>query len=392
MPRPAPDAGEEDLIRVIPAPAVGPAPGAGSILIADQSVCKPDQAAGDRTVLSIIVAFREAGWAVTYWAYDRCHGGSYTSDMEALGVSVLDARWRDGITAWLERFGSSLNHVMLMRPRVARDLLPDLLRTVTCQISYYGHDLHFARFSQQANLLNDPLLAYSAERYLALERRVWRVVDVVLYPSEDEVAEVRRLEPDVDARVLTPFTFASFLKRSKPTPGSMILFVGGFAHAPNEDAAVWFATEVLPLIHRSNPAARFVVVGSKPTPRVQALSAGRVEVTGQIDDAALAAAYAAARVVIAPLRVGAGVKGKVVEALAHGVPVVTSTVGAQGLPGLDAFAPVCDDAQGVACAVLLLLEDDDRWLRQSTAETEYSRRHFSRAALTDSLFAMIGDR
>lgn len=373
----------------VPADPTSPLPGSGRILIADESVCKPDQSAGSRSTMSTIAALREAGWAVTLWAHDRQFGGRYTFELETLGVCVLDARWSDTLERWLDQHGPSLDHVMLMRPAIARSLLPSILKSVTGQISYQGVDLHFARLALTAQQLDDPLIEYSSKRSLALERRIWRAVDVVLYLSEDEAGEVRRLEPGTDARVLTPYTFDTFHIRSQPASGQTILFVGGFAHPPNGDAVAWFVTEVFPLILRSKPNARFVVVGSKPPQHVRALAAANIVVAGQIDDKALAAAYDAARVAVAPLRVGAGVKGKVVEALVQGVPIVTSTVGAQGIPTLGSFVPVHDDAEAFAGAVVRLLDDDAGWLGQSAAQTEYAARHFSKAALRDTLFAVV---
>ena len=84
---------------------------------------------------------------------------------------------------------------------------------------------------------------------------------------------------------------------------------------------------------------------------------------------------------IVPLRAGAGVKGKVVEALQQGLPLVTTSIGAEGLPGLDAVAMVADDAPALAAALVELLEDDRRWMRQSAAQLAHAERHFSRAAL-----------
>ena len=359
------------------------------MLIIDQTVLKPDQDAGSRCTMSTVIAFREAGWAVYLWPHDRSFGGRYTADLEAVGVCVLDARQQGGLGDWLRQFGPGLDHVALSRPRIAQDALPDVLRWVTCRISFMGHDLHFARQGLKATQLDDPLLQHEADRFLALERSIWRVVDVVLYLSEDEAAVVRELEPGVEARVLTPYAFDAFQARPAPPPGHGLLFIGGFAHSPNEDAVVWFVTDILPIIRQSIPNARLKVVGSAAPHSIRALPLGAVELVGQISDEELATAYDTARVIVAPLRFGAGVKGKVVEALAKGVPLVTSTVGAQGIPGLATFVPVHDDPRAIAAAIVTLLHDDRAWIAQSSAQAAYAQSHYSRQALRRSLFAAV---
>ncbi|WP_186230946.1 glycosyltransferase family 4 protein, partial [Burkholderia gladioli] len=115
----------------------------------------------------------------------------------------------------------------------------------------------------------------------------------------------------------------------------LIIFVAGFGHPPNIDAAIWFVGEILPRIVREVPGARLMLIGSNPTDAVRALAGDTVTVTGYVSDARLAELYGSARVAVVPLRFGAGVKNKVVEALNFGAPLVTTPVGLQGLPELD---------------------------------------------------------
>lgn len=113
-------------------------------------------------------------------------------------------------------------------------------------------------------------------------------------------------------------------------------------------------------------------------------------VTGFVTDEQLAAYYFDARVVIAPLRYGAGMKGKVIEAMQMGVPIVTTPVGVQGMTELETGLPVHSDPGPFAEAVCALLTNDSLWRRQRGLESDYVRRHFSRDALRDFLIADIG--
>ena len=110
-----------------------------------------------------------------------------------------------------------------------------------------------------------------------------------------------------------------------------------------------------------------------------------------MDDSTLLSLYQSSRVVVAPLRFGAGVKLKVLEAMAHGVPVVTTSVGAQGLPGLKDFIPVADDPEGIADSIIDLLTDDARWLTVSKAAQGYIGSQFSVDAMAAALKKMLGE-
>ena len=173
-------------------------------------------------------------------------------------------------------------------------------------------------------------------------------------------------------------------------PGQTLLFVAGFAHPPNEDAACWLVRDIMPLVRRHAPLARLAIVGSQPTARVRALAAADVTIAADVSDAMLRAWYADARVAVVPLRHGAGVKRKVVEALREGVPLVTTPIGAQGLPGLDAVAAVCGTAEAIAAAIVALLGDDALWAERSAAGIAYARAHFSDATLRTSLCRAMG--
>ena len=163
---------------------------------------------------------------------------------------------------------------------------------------------------------------------------------------------VRQLEPDSDARAVLPYAFDAFEDDALVQGRKGVLFVAGFAHPPNVDAARWLVTEVMPRVRERAPDLDLWLVGANPTAEVQALAGERVHVTGYVTDEQLQAFYRAARIAVVPLRFGAGVKSKVVEALRYGLPLVTTAVGAQGLEELDEVARVEDDPEAIAEAIL----------------------------------------
>jgi glycosyltransferase involved in cell wall biosynthesis len=176
----------------------------------------------------------------------------------------------------------------------------------------------------------------------------------------------------------------------EPSGGSGLIFVGGFRHRPNVDAMLFFCREVLPTILKTVPDARLSIVGSNPPPEIVSLSTDRVLVTGFVPSTT--PHLHASRVSVAPLRFGAGMKGKIGEAMAHGVPVVTTTVGAQGMGlqhGMNAL--IADGPLAFADAVVQVLGDGQLHGRLRRNGAEHVARHFAPAHVASRLSALLAD-
>jgi GT2 family glycosyltransferase len=360
------------------------------ILVIDHYVPEPDRDAGSRTIMCCIQALQAAGMIVKFWPHNLHYSPGYTDALQDMGVEVAYGGDRDTFNQWITENGADVDHVLLSRPDVAAAFLPELRRSGSGRLIYYGHDLHFRRMRQQAKVLGDISLARAADRMQKLERSVWRAVDVVLYPSDEEAAIVSDIEPGVTARAIIPYCFAEFAAPREATPDPVILFVGGFAHGPNQEAVLWFVDHVLPLIREHCPAVKLAIVGSNPSPQVLGLAGNGISVAANVSDAALREFYRTSRVAVVPLRYGAGVKLKVVEALREGLPLVTTPTGAQGLPGLDQVVSICDGPRSFADAVCNLLEDDRLWVRQCAAQVAYAAERYSESAFRTRLIDAAG--
>jgi glycosyltransferase involved in cell wall biosynthesis len=222
-----------------------------------------------------------------------------------------------------------------------------------------------------------------------LEKRVWRSFDVVLYPSAEEANEVRSLSPRTLAVPIVPFRVDPLSSRPVPPGNKTVLFVAGFAHPPNVDAAKYLVREILPRLKPEGDRIKVILAGSNPTEEVEALASDQVVVTGHVHEDELDRLYLTSRVAIVPLRFGAGVKGKVVEALGRGVPLITTSVGAQGIPGLGDVAAVYDEVDDIARALMKLLEDDAAWLEQSKRQLQFAGQRFSRTAMRESILSAL---
>ena len=365
-----------------------------TILVIDHYVPQPDRDAGSRVMVEFIRQFIAMGMKVIFWPDNLWHMPVYTQQLQVMGVEVIYGDRRERVfDKFIAERGADINHVLLSRPTLAGNYIDALRKHTHARLSYFGHDLHFMRLRRQQQATGDSRFGVEADAIERVERDLWSRCDVVVYPSEEEAAQVRFMAPNVKAMAVPLFCFDQVIDGADSVLAERqgLLFVAGFGHPPNVDAAYWLVEKILPRIRERIPLVPLQLVGSNPTAEVEALACDGIRVTGYVDDSALLSLYQSSRVVVAPLRFGAGVKLKVLEAMAHGVPIVTTSVGAQGLPGLKEVIPVSDDPQHIADAIVDLLVDDNRWSTVSKAAKGYIRDQFSVEAMGVALKKMLGE-
>jgi len=221
------------------------------------------------------------------------------------------------------------------------------------------------------------------------ERRIVRRLAGTVVVGENDARALRRIGGRDSVHVVpNGVTLPTILvKREDPIP--TVIFSGVMAYAPNIDAVRWFAHTVWPLVRERKPLARFVIAGRGPTPEVTALAGlSGVEVLGAVQD--MAAALGGAWVAVAPMRSGAGIKNKVLEAWAAGTPVVMTQMAGNGLSlDRDAQQLVSDQPEELAARIVALLDDPaERWRQGANARTLAADRH-SWTAAGDRLSALL---
>lgn len=357
----------------------------GKVLVIDYQVPKPDRDAGSRNTFEHIVCLKQLNYEVVFWPHDGIDVPRYTDALRKIGVQVVSGYLRPSLKHWLARQDAEVDAVLLNRPHVAEALIDTIINR-RLPIVYYGHDLHHARMLMEAARIGDAHLVLKAEEMRLLEHSIWRRVNVSSYPSIEEVERVNEIDPTVTTLHLPAFCYDEFERRTQPTLGAQVMFVGSFRHPPNISAAQWLAREIMPIVRQSVPEATLVIAGAYPTEEVASLSNDYVEVVGWLCDSALQALYNCSRVAVVPLLVGAGVKLKVVESLHEGVPLVTTTVGAQGLPGIEKTVSIGNDAASIAAAVISIMRlDEESWLNQSHRQLGYVQMNFSRTAMKSAI-------
>jgi GT2 family glycosyltransferase len=379
-----------------PAPAFlareRPRPG-GAILVIDDRVPEHDRHAGALWIAQWLELLRDAGLKVVFAPDDGQDRQPYAGALRQSGIEVLAPAV--DLDAWLDDNGRFLDWVLLARPLVAERRLPAIRRWSSARVLYFTHDLHWLREQRRHAVTGDPRAAADSRYLRDIETRLFRAVDGVLTPSAAEVPLIHEMAPDTDVWLLTPFAdhAAASVSAAAPPLGERqtVMFLGGFAHLPNVDAALLLVRQVMPLVWSELPSTHVLIVGDAPPPEVLALASDRVEVTGHLPS--LDGAFARARMTVSPLRYGSGVKGKIITSLSAGVPVVTTQIGNEGLDLRDGVEALLGETpQELAAQVVRLFREPDLPDALAAAGRRFLDERFSADRTRRTLLDALGPR
>jgi O-antigen biosynthesis protein len=350
------------------------------ILVVDHEVPQFDRDAGSRYVHAYLDLLLELGFHVVFLSSRRQPQEPYADELRQHGIEVVWAGGtKDANTRWLREHARYFDVVYVHRAFVAAQCLDAVRSSSDALVVYSPVDIHFVREERRWSVTGAEDARELAHNGRVQELEVLRGADIVHVVSSYEEELVRKLVPESVVRTLPIFVYEP---ETIGAPGfgerRHLMFVGGFYHEPNCDAAEWFVEEVFPLIRDELDGAFALIVGSNPPPRVMALAGDGVIVTGAVSERMLGDLYRQTRVVVCPLRYGAGVKGKLVEALHYQVPPVVTTIAAEGLPEIDEQVVIADQADEFARRTIELYSNRELWERYSARAAAYVQRHFSR--------------
>lgn len=347
------------------------------VLVIDACTPMPDRDSGSVRMLGLLELLRDEGCAVSFFADSRAHDGAYTEALQQLGVQVWWKPWIRGGGPWFAKHGPLFDVIVASRHDIAANHLAMARRHAPRATFVFDTvDLHFLREQREAELTGRRALHRAARRTRKRELKMVRRADVTLVVSPVEKELLEREVPGARIEVL------SNLHRVKTDRAGFearrdIVFVGSFRHPPNGDAAIWMAREVFPLVRARREDIELHLVGAYPTPEVLALGKlPGVNAHGHVPD--IDAFMDGCRIGLAPLRYGAGVKGKINLSMAHGQPVVATPVAIEGMhlrDGDDVL--VAADAPSFAEAVLQLYDDRALWETLACNGVDNVERHFS---------------
>ena len=364
-----------------PSPAVLPTPSvlAGKrpqVLIIDSTTPRPQRDSGSLRACNLMRLLIEEGAHVVFFPADLAFAGEDTEQLRAMGVEVWHAPFAEQTSVWLREHGARFSTIMVSRHYVASSFIPLLRQHSSARILFDTVDLHYLRERRSAELSRDAALLRAAERTRAAELRVIAQSDVTLVVSPLEREVLSQEAKGSHVAILSNLHELS--GRGKPFGARRdLVFVGGFHHPPNTDAVRWFLHEVFPRIRTRLADVEFHCIGDQPPDDIRAFDGqAGVHVHGHVPE--LAPYMEGVRLAVAPLRFGAGVKGKVNLSMAHGQPVIATSCAVEGMhlrDGEDVL--VADDARAFADAVIRAYEDASLWETLSVHGLENVRRHFS---------------
>ncbi|MBD2550671.1 glycosyltransferase [Microcystis elabens FACHB-917] len=358
----------------------------GRVLCLDHETPRPDRDAGSHAALVEMGLLQDLGWKVTLLPLNLAWLGNYSEELQRRGIEMIHAPFVLSLEQFLAERGGSFDLIYLTRYNVATQALPLLQRYAPqARRLFCNADLHHLRQLRAARAegLDGDAARRAFEAVEEVKRQelaVMRQVDLTFSYSEVERAVI-------EAETLGEASTAAcpWVVHGPETPAPLegrsgLAFLGSYGHPPNRDAVETFLAQVWPELHHQRPDLRLHLYGSG----LDADQASRwgseagVVVEGWVADPATV--YARHRIFIAPLRSGAGLKGKVVAAAAHGMPQVLSPLAAEatglrhGQEMLIARSPADWHR-----AVLQLSDDDEAWRAMGAAAFRYARETWSQA-------------
>ncbi len=347
-----------------------------NILIVEACMITPDQDAGSVRLLNMLKMLKREGHHVSFVADNLEYQHKYISLLEQLGVEMLHGAFAGSVRKVLQTRGKSLDTIMFCRHYIASRYV-DQVRAFAphARIIFDTIDLHFVREEREAALRNDAAMFRAAAVTRAKELEVMKHSDLTLVVSEFEQALLAEVLPTAKVDII------SLINDEAPAPQPFaerkgILFIGGFRHPPNVDGVTWYITEVLPHVRETLPDVITTIVGSNMPTSLKALACAGVDIKGFVENTE--PLLLNARVSIAPLRFGAGIKGKINEAMKFGIPVVATACAVEGMhlvPDEDVL--VSDDPKAFAQAIVRAYTDAALWEKLSHGGLQNVHRHFS---------------
>ncbi|CAD0224480.1 Glycosyl transferase 2 family protein [Planktothrix agardhii] len=352
------------------------------LLMINACMLTPDKDAGSSTAFNLIKIFQSLDYKVTFAPDNLLYVNKYTEDLQRLGVECLYCSHVTSIQSHLEAYGGYYDIVYLARFEVIEKNI-DWVRKFAPQakIIYDTVDLQYLREEREAKIKNSLELARKAmnkkERELALVAKA----DCTLVVSIAEKQILKQEYPHLKNIHFFNMPSEIFGKKKGFEERKDLLFIGGFLHPPNVDAVLYFVQDVFPIIQQKLSDIKFFIIGSDPPEEILNLSSNAVVVRGYVPD--ISEYFNDCKLSVAPLRYGAGIKGKILTSLSYGLPVVGTSMAIEGMEIQDGYdVLVGDTAESFAEQVVNLYLDNKLWEKISKNSLDTISRNYSMEAVT----------
>ena len=330
-----------------------------TLLVIDHHVPQHDRDAGSRTVFQYLKLFIDVGFNVKFLGDNFLPPNHYTKILEQIGIEVLYAdydthNWK----TWLKTNGQYIDFVFLNRPHISIKYIDMVKKHTKAKIFYYGHDLHFLREKREYELTKKRKPFNSFKKYKRMELKLMKNADLSYFPSQVEIDIINTEDPDIQVKVLPPYIFRPLPKKERNFRNTKdLMFVGGFLHKPNVDGILWYLEEIYPVLNNKFPEIKTYILGSDTPAEIIKFNSKTVIVKGYVTDEQLIDYYKNCRLCIVPLRYGSGIKGKIIEAMYYQIPIVTTSIGAEGIKGAENVLLIKDEPESFAEEIVRVYDD-----------------------------------
>ncbi len=382
---------EHDPANVIKAAERG---GKENILIADPQLPMWDKASGSLRLFQTVEILAAANFHVVFIARASSPAQvNYVAKLISLGVEVYPqdaaALKKTVINYSLDKMVPIDYGILFKEKRFKYAILSfweigahyiSIIRKLSPQTKIIVDtvDVHFVRELRESELTKDKKQRKLALTRKKLEIKTYKEADELWVVTAEDQIELENVKLTQPIHIL-PNIHKSIEYRKEYDKSHDLLFVGNFNHTPNRDAILYFCDSVFPLIKKQLPNVKFYIVGNKPPQNIVHLAQDDIIVTGFVED--ISPYLFHARVSVNPLRYGAGMKGKVGEALSWGLPVVTSSIGAEGMHlEHNRHCLVADEPETFAAEVVRVYRDPALWQTLSEQGRDLVEQNWSPSA------------
>lgn len=362
------------------------------ILVIDHYVPNYDKDAGGRCTFMYMKTFLDLGMKVTFIGDNFAKIEPYTTILTQMGIEVLYGdycciHWKE----WMKDNLQYFDYIYLQRPHISIKYIDIVKKYGRGKIFYFAHDLHHVRLHREYQLTGDEKALEESLKWEKIEMELFEKADVghVVGSYEEKLLKdkFRNSFPNKPIRNI-PLYIYDKLPDNINKDFSLrkdILFVGGFNHAPNIDAVQWFGKEIFPKLLEYCPDLKWHIVGSNAPLEIRDMEGENIILEGFVSDQKLEELYRNCRLAVVPLRYGAGVKGKVVEAAYYQIPMVTTSIGGEGLDTESKAFVMEDDAAEMASLIIRLYTDYEALREMSDAGETFIQKYFTADAAREVL-------
>ena len=352
------------------------------IFVIDRFVPNFDKDAGGRCCFMYLNLYQRLGLQVTFLGNDFQKIEPYTTILQQKGMEILygdSFKNESYLDNWFKDNLKYFKFVYLQRPDIGQKYIDLIRKYFSGKIFYFAHDLHHIRLAREYNITHDKNKYIESETVKQIEMEIFNKVDIIHVVGDFEYNYFKEKFENKIIRNIPLFIYENnydiiekdFSKRNG------LIVVAGLLHAPNADGVLWFAKEVYPKIIDKFTEMIWYIVGSGIPDEIKNLESKNIKIKGFLSDEELHLLYQKCRIAIAPLRFGAGVKGKILEAAHNQIPIVTTSIGGEGLDkSLGAFI-VEDNAEKMAKLICELYEDLPKLKQMSDSGKLLIEKYFS---------------